>query len=443
LGFCWEGFLEEEVMDNKLRKMRLVSATAILVLAMMIGGPASAVVVVGGDNGWEVSFDGNVHGFFINSDIDELPSQQSGGTLGGVALNATAPGQDVSRVRSGLLPAFFSFNVKSPTVNGLTGSARISFAPQINNANTKNAFGSQIDMREVFFNVDGSFGTISVGRTLSLFQRKNILTDMTLFGVGVHGLQKGGGTTLGRIGWGYVYPQFNSRIAYKTPAINGFQLEVGLFDPSAINGSGFSAVETDTPRFEAEASYAHSFDGGSVNFWLGGMWQEAEFVGGTLDGTDVTSQGVSYGGQLSFGGFQFTGSGYTGEALGMTLMLDLDSLDPTGQERDNDGFIVQGTYTFAGKTKIGLSYGESTADETSAERLARTAVEVDPTGGCSAAAFTCVSQLESQSAWTVGVYHDVTSWLKLVAEYTNSETEWHGGEDHEVDTFAVGGFFFW
>ena len=72
--------------------------------------------------------------------------------------------------------------MRSPEVNGLTGSARISFAPQIQNGNTKNSFGAQIDLREVFFNVDGGFGTLSIGRTLSLFSRHNILTDMTLFG---------------------------------------------------------------------------------------------------------------------------------------------------------------------------------------------------------------------------------------------------------------------
>ena len=44
--------------------------------------------------------------------------------------------------------------------------------------------GSNIDMREVFFNVSGDFGTISVGRTLALFQRQAILKDLTLFGMG-------------------------------------------------------------------------------------------------------------------------------------------------------------------------------------------------------------------------------------------------------------------
>lgn len=438
-------------MDKKMTRTRLSAALGSAALAMAVAAPANAVVVVGGDNGWEVSFDGNVNGFYVNSDIEPAPAQASGGVLAGATLNALAPDQDVSRVRTGLLPAFFSFNVKSPTVNGLTGKGRISFAPQINNANTETAFGAQIDMREVFFDVEGSFGTISVGRTLSLFQRKNILTDMTLFGVGVHGVQKGGGTTLGRIGWGYVYPNFNARIAYRTPDINGFQVEVGMFDPSTIaSESGLAATITDTPAFEAEASYATSFAGGSLMFWVGGAYQEAEFAAGTVDAlgaalgsTDVETTGVHGGIQATFGGFDFVFSGYTGEAIGLTLQYDTDSLDPFGQERDNDGFIVQGAYTFAGKTKVGVSYGESNADETSGERACRTAV------GAAAIAAACPngvvneSRADSQNAWTVGVYHDVTSWLKVVAEYTNSETEWHGGESHDVDTFAVGGFFFW
>ncbi len=438
-------------MDNNFTKTRLAAAIGSAALAMAIASPANAVVVVGGDNGWEVSFDGNVNGFYVNSDIDPLPTQASGGALAGATLSALAPDQDVARVRTGLLPAFFSFNAKSPTVNGLTGKARISFAPQINNANTESAFGAQIDMREVFFDVDGSFGTISVGRTLSLFQRKNILTDMTLFGVGVHGIQKGGGTTLGRIGSGYVYPQFNSRIAYKTPNMNGFQVEIGMFDPSTIGSeTGLAATVTDTPAFEAEASYATAFGGGTLMFWIGGAYQEAEFAAGTvnpaavaLGGSSVETTGFHGGVQATYGGFDFVFSGYSGDGVGLTLQYDTDSLDPWGNERDNDGFIAQGAYTFNGKTKVGLSYGESNADETANEATCRNAI------GAAAIAVACPnglvneSRASEQNAWTVGVYHDVTSWLKLVAEYSAEETEWHGGETHEVDTFSVGGFFFW
>ena len=51
--------------------------------------------------------------------------------------------------------------------------------------------------------------------------------------------------------------------------------------------------------------------------------------------------------------------------------------------------------------------------------------------------------METQSAFVVGLYYDVNSWLKLVAEYTKQEEEWHDGTDLEADIFAVGGFFFW
>ena len=93
----------------------------------------------------------------------------------------------------------------SPTVNGLTGTAQISFAPDSSQSKVtgQNKDGESLDMREVFFNVDGSFGTISVGRTLALFQRGAILNDMTLFGVGASGGIDGGGTSLGRIAFGY------------------------------------------------------------------------------------------------------------------------------------------------------------------------------------------------------------------------------------------------
>ena len=91
-------------------------------------------------------------------------------------------------------------------------------------------------MREVFFNVSGDFGTISAGRTLALFGRQAILQDITLFGVGYLVGPDGGGTTLGRIGAGYVYPDFRTRFVYQTPDMNGFQLSVGIFDPQEPGG---------------------------------------------------------------------------------------------------------------------------------------------------------------------------------------------------------------
>ena len=94
--------------------------------------------------------------------------------------------------------------------------------------------------------------------------------------------------------------------------------------------------------------------------------------------------------------------------------------DATGcGEADNDGFYVQAAYTFNGTTKIGGGYGESRQDANMAYGIPKWESDL----------------------WTVGVYHDVTSWLKVVAEYGNYSHDILGHDD--VDTFSIGGFLLW
>ncbi len=84
---------------------------------------------------------------------------------------------------------------------------------------------------------------------------------------------------------------------------------------------------------------------------------------------------------------------------------------------------MQGTYTFNGKTKVGVSYGEGNLDGNGVN-FGATEIE--------------------RSLWTVGVYHDVSSWLRLVAEFNHGERESSGNTGNpEADTFSVGGFLFW
>jgi len=424
----------------QFKKTKLATAVGTAALAMSLGGPANAVVV-GGDGGWEVSFTGTINLFYNQIDFEFTTSGLPG------------PQEDSAHLNEGLLPAFFTFKAVSPTVNGLTGTAQISFAPDSSNSkHTRNdKGGSAIDMREVFFNVDGSFGTISAGRTLGLFQRQAILKDQTLFGVGAFAIPDQGGTTLGRIGYGYIYPEFRTRFAYKTPNINGFQLEVGVFDPQEGIGATSFAFETDTPQFQAEATYNTTFQGGTFGLWAGGYWQEQEFQSGVSD--DVTSWGWNVGADIGFGGFNVVGSYYDGEALGLDFKNVTSGpgsvglfgvVGPAGlgnggflcnatgtcDEADNDGFYVQGSYTFGGKTKVAISYGESNQDS-----------EVNPATG------NTFNEVEHEM-WTVGVYHDVTSWLKVVAEYNDAdqEADTPAGarvDGLEADGFSVGGFIFW
>ena len=439
-------------MAKQFTKTRLTAAVSAAVVGLGLSTAASAVVVVGGDNGWEVSFDGNVNAFYVTGDYDRgwnplgYVEPSAAGAFGGTDI-------DVSRVTSGFLPAFFSFNVKSPTVNGMTGSARISFSPTIQNSNGKNQLyapgtftgiqggtnngiqGASIDTREVVVNLDGAFGTVSFGRTLSIFGRNAILKDMTLFGVGISNVT-GGTVTAGRIGRGYTYPNFNARFSYKTPNLKGFQAEVGLYDPSreqltALIGGVMPLNQTDTPRFEAEGNYTTTFSGGSFQVWMDGLWQDIET---TVGSGDVTVSGFGVGSSLTYAGANVVGYWYNGEGLGRSLQFAGGTrCDATGiycQEADNDGFYVQGTYTFNGATKVGVSYGESNQDRLGAIAGMGATRDVE------------------LNMYTVGVYHDINSWLRVIAEYSKAENDFSSspgfvGANTESDTFSVGSFFFW
>ncbi len=83
-------------------------------------------------------------------------------------------------------------------------------------------------MRQVYLTAGGTWGSLTMGKELGLFQRGNILTDMTLLGVGVGG--GGRGTALGRIGYGYLYTDFRPQLTYTTPAGRPTSISIGLFE---------------------------------------------------------------------------------------------------------------------------------------------------------------------------------------------------------------------
>jgi hypothetical protein len=444
------------------KKTRLaVAAAAVMGLSL----PANAIVVVGGENGWEVSFDGNINQFYVWTDPNARPNNVIGGNM-----NPTA--ERSSRFRTGLMPALFGFNVKAPTWNGLDIGARISFAGQTNNANTVNNntvmgansvpgtgtgmlnssdttnFGGNFEFREAYFTIDGAFGQILAGRALDVFMGKNILTDQTLFGVGATGNVHGGGFTLGRIGYGYLYPNFNAQIRWTSPDMMGFKVSLAAVDPSQICGAGAintingpqyvaaSGVNclrtTNTPRGEGQVSYATTFPAGSFQIWGSGMWQNIK-----RQPTDIASTsnqnnvwGWTTGAQLKLVGFDFNGSYYAGRGLGTSFLLDADSMDAAGQLRRNKGWMAQGGYTFFGHTKLAVSYGRSQANETASDANLR--------------ALGAGATLKNQQAYVAGIYHDVNANLKLVAEYSRVINEWYGhGNRQEANVVGVGGYFFW
>jgi hypothetical protein len=340
-------------------------------------------------NGWSFSFSGNVNAFWVFS-ADSLKAGKN------------------SSIRTGLLPAFATFEAKGKEA-GMNLGIHFGFAPQIQNAGVHDHFGpdaagAQIDMRQVYMTIgmaDGS--SLLVGRELGLFQRQNILNDMTLFGVGAVGNPQGGGTTLGRIGYGYIYPNFNAQVTYTTAAKNPAQLSIGLFQPSVLGASIYTV--TKMPRLEAELTYHQTSGTNRFMVWVGGEWQSTS----SADAGDSTksSIGGTAGVKAELQDLTVVVSGYTGSGLGHVLGFTGASVAGNGTLRKSDGAIAQVTYAVDKKSTLGASWGTS--------RL-----KGSGTGETS-------GPISVLSMYTVGVYHQWTKSLKLVFEGSREVNSLAGG----------------
>jgi hypothetical protein len=346
-------------------------------------------------NGWNFSFAGNVNIFAQYQSVSS--SNNATGLLTG-ALIGGGPAKGFY-YGTGLLPAFATFSATGK--EGATDlGVHFGFAPQVQcGGGAHDCFGAQIDMRQVYLTVGGSWGTITAGKELGLFQRGNILNDQTLFGVGGGGINPGG-TTLGRIGFGYVYPNFVAQMTYTTPSGRPGSLSIGLMAPAGLDGVGGTYSQTQVPRLEAEGSYKS----GDFSVFASGAVQNAKDVI-----TDDSKTAVGAAGGVTYKASQFSihGSGYWGKGIGTTLMfnginsggaalggaLDGNAVGADAELRTSYGFFGQLSYT-GGKATVAGSFGSSYLKATDGE-----------------AAFKTENTLISG-----GIYYQATKSLKVVGE---------------------------
>ena len=347
-------------------------------LAVGAASAAEAQLTMQMSNGWAFTFSGNVNAFAVYESQSETGGTNLALTPGGLI----GIGGKGFNLRTGLLPAFSVFDAKGKEGSTDLG-VHFGFAPQIQcgagsgGASAHDCFGAQIDMRQVYLTVGGSWGQILAGREIGLFNRQNILTDQTLFGIGATGGINGGGTTLGRIGFGYIYPNFVAQMTYSTTPGRPGQLSIGLFQPSGLGGdAGAVYNQTQVPRVEAEATYKT----GDVLVWASGTVQNAKDKIAASPFFDASKTATGAGGGVRFGRAQFsvTGSGYWGKGIGTTLQFNgvggaggaVSGLGVggDGELRTSYGFIGQLTVTPANsKVTLAGSYGSSWLKSTSGE----------------------------------------------------------------------------
>jgi hypothetical protein len=368
------------------------SVRAMPALLLLAATPAAAQgIIMGTMSGWTFSFSGNVNAFIVYTDpkcSDGAPACDFAGNL-----IPTGTEQKVLRIRTGLAPAFAIFEVKGKE-GGLDVGAHIGIAPEIqsldqlhDNCGTPSGqCGSQIDLREAYLTVGGTWGQLLAGRAIGLYQQQNLLTDMTVFGVGLSGGGAGftgNGTTLGHIGTGYSYPNFNAQVTYSTPANRLWRLSIGLFDPSVINAENAGVPVgqccfrvTRSPRLETEVTYMkHTGATGSADkfmFYASGLFANvknvsagdlcAPYFGDPTGCRDaVTPWGLATGIEWNKSGVQFDLSGFYQEGVGTAFMFtDGLGVDYAGNRRASYGYLLQLQWMPRdSKWKFGASYGDT------------------------------------------------------------------------------------
>ena len=404
--------------------IKLAVASALVAAASSAN---AGIVIPAGD--WTLDIGGNVNAFYSYNSL-ESSANSAAGSRGSLVGAENAAGEDnQTTITTGLLPSFLSVSGKTRQ-NDLDVGFTISIQPGINTANSLSSAGQENRQSFLTFG-DKSWGTIKLGRDLGIFASTAILSDMTLLGVGGAGTTRAGTTTLGGIGFGYLYADWKAQVSYASPNWNGFSFQAGLMQPWTANDFGSATtpvtnISTSKPGFEAQATYEWAGDV-SGKVWAGAIYQKAEdLTDGVTNFGDETARGFDVGATVNVAGFGLTGYYYDGKGIGTTGFLS-NAFDAQGKRRDSDGGYVQATYTIPGVgTKLGLAYGVSNLDDTSVDRAAN------------------LDLVKRNERWTVGAYHPLTKHLNLVAEYNRTSAESHraGVKDADNDNVSLGAILF-
>ncbi len=317
---------------------------------------AAAQLSVETKEGWTFTFAGNVNAFYVFEREARGGQVAAPGSIVGI-------GRQGSAVRSGYLPAFAVFGarrVEGPTTVGV----HFGFAPQVQTTGGQEdsaGLGGRIDMRQVYLSAEGRWGQVLAGREIGVFTRQNLLGDMSLFGTGATGGNFGnpGRGTVGRSGFGYIYPGFNAQLTYTSPSGRPLQVTLGIFDPSSNNGFD----ELLLPRLEGEVTWSR----GGTLLWSSALVQHETDT--SLDAS-ATAWGASAGARVRTGPFAVLASGYAGRGIGASRLFrdGRSALPGSVALRGSAGYLGQVTWSRTGQPlTLGLSFGESRLESADGE----------------------------------------------------------------------------
>ena len=440
-------------------------------------------------------------------DKNPVPPTITGGLANADPHNAFA-------TRGGLLPSSIQLSLATHQVGMDIGvylgvySGGNNVFPQAANANSGGSpigLGTPgIDFRQFYGTIGTpSWGTVKIGRDIGLLASDAILNDLTLFGVGsVPDNAAPTNTSLGRIGLGYIYPDWLPQITYKGPTIGGFTGYVGLMAPleahatnpffAAVTatGSGCAAASClvtassgdpttstlftghDAPMVQGKLSYVNAFSpDAKLTLSTSGLWQRqlADCTGANLSGglcvlnpvvtgsglalpvlnpnAVVNSWAVDGFAMLDLWGWNFVAYGYTGKGVGTTALF-YNGIGVFGDARRSDGGYLQAAYTFNEVFTVGASWGVSHLETANAidntfvfEQCTSTGPLGSPMPPNTSAGTSCL--VKDNSSWIGFARYKLTKWVKLQAEYVTTTAKNQIGQSIRNDAIVAGATFFW
>ncbi len=446
--------LSPRLLHHFARKWSL--AVVGLACAVTSSKPASAeVTLFKNDSGWEFATDGRANGFLNYQWGDDLPADRTPPhpVVAGAGFGPSQLDQNgkfaFARIRSGFIGNILGFTIKK-TLNANTSvRAHTSIWSIIESA--KDKAGQNIpDVRETYLKVDGPWGGVLVGRALGLFSRGAVTLDALYEhgnGLGVNCPQglEGRGPTCGHVGFGVLFPGFNSQITYNTPTFAGLQLTAGLFDPVNLTGN---YDRTPIPRPEGELTYDNDFGSGKVHVFVNGMWQPLyETANNTKDRRlndptanpkpkKVYAKGAGFGAWGEISVLRLGFAGHVGDGLGYIYALENQNaqVDPHRDLRSYSGFY--GTLGVKlSKLYLAGGVGATMAKASAADNAA---IAQSIAMGVMPQEF-----VNRQMGESAGAYYSLADSLILAVDYFHANISFYLGDKQKVDTLNGGLSFIW
>lgn len=410
-----------------MRKNAIALAITAAISAVSFTTSAQAASWKAGD--WDLSLGGNVNTYYTVTSCDPNDLKAGGLTMAGLACFDADTGSFASdsthSVSNGLLPAALNFSAKT-NQNGydVSGNVNVYYgtASQDSNGFPGDALDfSTVDARQIYLTFgNDKMGTVKAGRDFGLFGFDAIINDISLQGNGAtFASASPGHTTLGGLGYGYVYTDRLSQINWTTPkSKSGFEATIGVFNPvdgqespGAVQLTNVSSTrDAGQPGVHGKVSYSWDKGNGVKGYVsASGLTQKVKLS----SGTDKDIQGVDVFGKVDINKTTLAAGAFKGEGmdtlgLGGIIYPGFDST--SGEAEKVEGYMVQASHKI-NKTKLGVNYSQS--KQTNLNKVKNDRV-------------------------TLGAYHSLTDNLTLVGEVTNEKGKVENVGTDKSNSVAVG-----